>query len=178
MFYTTYCEEYYAGMGFTPKFLNELNYLLPHLSECKSVVDLGAGTGRSVQLLTEVGFKAFGIDSSPPAVQLAQTAGILVTYGDVRSTNIPDESFDAAISVHVLEHIKDFKAVIAESVRLSSKVAAHLVPLGKRDDPTHHHLFNSIRDVYIPIVNRTIRQFTHKRIDGKCFGILTLGKKS
>ncbi len=81
--YTTYCEEYYNGTGFHPKALDEYGYLIHHLDDCDSVVDLGAGIGWGVQLLNESGFQAHGIDSSPSAVRIAQKLSIPVIRGDI-----------------------------------------------------------------------------------------------
>jgi SAM-dependent methyltransferase len=71
------------------------------------VLDSGCGNGISVELLTDAGMDAWGIDSS--ALRKWQwrqrKERRRLALGDARTLPFPDEFFDAVISSGVLEHI-------------------------------------------------------------------------
>jgi len=71
------------------------------------VLDIGAGQGELVRLLTADGFAARGIDISPEQVALAHAAGVAqVSLGDFRSSLASAEgAWDAVIATDVLEHL-------------------------------------------------------------------------
>jgi ubiquinone/menaquinone biosynthesis C-methylase UbiE len=63
--------------------------------------------------------------------------GIKVTNANIKNgidgTNLPyaDNSFDAAVSVAVLEHVKGMHKFLSESVRVARKLVVHWFPYGK-----------------------------------------------
>jgi ubiquinone/menaquinone biosynthesis C-methylase UbiE len=173
--YETYCTGYYQDMRITPNFWEEFKSILCHLDGCKTILDIGAGTGRATSLLKALGFKAVGIDTSPIALKLAKEHNQLVIHGDAYHTGFPDNMFDAVISLHVLEHLTNPERAIKESVRVSRKTALHVVPLGKRDDPTHIHVFKSVYDLANERFDRKLNTIERCRTDGKWYGILEFG---
>ncbi len=63
---------------------------LAGLPDGTRILDMGAGTGKTLAILHDCGFKALGIDIEP--------RGWGVERGDLLNTDFPDESFDAVLS--------------------------------------------------------------------------------
>ncbi len=119
----TYYETYWSPTGFNPK-----GYIKPpletlfrrHLSPGNRCLDLGCGDGRTCGTwLTNRGYTYVGVDVSETAVRSAQQAGLdAVRIDDAAQLPFADGSFDAVISVEVLEHLFDPKAAAAEMFRV------------------------------------------------------------
>ena len=171
----TYCEEYYANVhNMTPKFTEELDAILPYLEGCRSALDMGCGTGRTLPIYESLGMCAVGIDTSLAAHHIADVHGRVVIDQNACCTWMPSKSFDAVVSLHLLEHLKEPQEALKESVRLSSKVAVHLIPLGFRVDPTHEHNFETIPELLVQKFGRRAEWFEACREDSKRFGVIVL----
>ena len=88
--------------------------------EPTSIVDLGAGEGRHVRVLRELGHNAFGIDGSPGIEQL--TEGLVQTLDLSVKGAIREPMADWAICIEVGEHVpreceEAFIANVAASAR-------------------------------------------------------------
>ncbi len=88
------------------------------------LLDIGTGTGRLLELLSEHADEAIGIDRSPEMLRLAR--GKLTTSGnqsaevrqaDMRALPFQDQRFDTVTLHHVLHFADDPAAVIAEAGR-------------------------------------------------------------
>lgn len=75
------------------------------------LLEVGAGTGKLLDELGEVpGLTCVGIDVSASSVQAARARGLDVreaAFADIDSVLGPDETFDAIVMSHVLEHVED-----------------------------------------------------------------------
>jgi SAM-dependent methyltransferase len=69
------------------------------------VLDVGCGTGALVYRLQELGWEASGVEIDPGAVEAARGLGLDVRLGTLEQAGYPDDYFDMATVVHVLEHI-------------------------------------------------------------------------
>lgn len=86
------------------------------------VLDLGCGPGfYCLELLQEVGPDGYvvGLDSSPQMLALAERRcqghdNVELHEADATSLPVEDESFDAALTVQVLEYVADVPAALAE----------------------------------------------------------------
>lgn len=86
------------------------------------VLDVGCGPGFFVaELLDDVGSSGsvVGVDSSGPmlsaaARRVAGHANVALREADATALPVDDESFDAALSVQVLEYVSDVAAALAE----------------------------------------------------------------
>ena len=89
------------------------------------ILDVGCGPGfYCLELAEEVGDQGavVGIDSSEPMLSLAQRrceglGQVGFKKGDALSLPVEDESFDAALSVQVLEYVPDATAALGEILR-------------------------------------------------------------
>jgi len=77
------------------------------------ILDWGCGNGHFSLFLVEHGFKAhvFSLDGPPPALEALGSERCEFRRGDKREPTAlpyPDGSFDAVVSVGVLEHVREF----------------------------------------------------------------------
>src|SRR5262245_26032117 len=71
-----------------------------------TVLEAGAGVGQWVRWLEGRGYRATGIEISPATVAMARAHwnGLDLRVGDAARMEFPDASFDAALSLGVVEH--------------------------------------------------------------------------
>lgn len=82
------------------------------------VLDVGCGVGQVVARLLSQGFEAHGVEVSEPNVQRARQISENCRLYDGRHLPYPDDYFDAAGALNVLEHVEQPEAFIAEVVRV------------------------------------------------------------
>lgn len=80
-----------------------------HLSECKSIIDVGCGNNSPLKLF-DGKYTTLGIDGYKPAIDESKRASIHDKYvvGDIRRLDkfVGIKSYDAAIALDVIEHLK------------------------------------------------------------------------
>ena len=69
-------------------------------------LDVGCGTGFSMQVLKDAGFDAQGIDISKDMVKIAISKGFNATYGSFMELPFDDKSFDIIISISALQWVQ------------------------------------------------------------------------
>jgi SAM-dependent methyltransferase len=79
------------------------------------VLDFGCNYGHTTRLLQDWKFKASGTDISEEAIKYGRSIGISNIFLDSEKSFLPN-SFDAVISLDVLEHIEDDKNAFAHIV--------------------------------------------------------------
>jgi len=88
------------------------------------LLDIGCGGGVLAEEFAALGCQVTGIDISPRSIAVAQAhaamSGLSIDYrvGDGTSLPFKLESFDAVSCCDMLEHIQDWKQVIAEAGRV------------------------------------------------------------
>jgi SAM-dependent methyltransferase len=97
--------------------------LKPDLTGGKAL-DVGCGVGQVVARLTEAGFQAYGVDVSEPSVARAKKFCERCQVYDGKRLPFPDNYFDSAGALNVLEHVDEPEAFLQEVVRV-------VVPGGK-----------------------------------------------
>jgi 2-polyprenyl-6-hydroxyphenyl methylase/3-demethylubiquinone-9 3-methyltransferase len=107
-----------------PYFKNVLvKYYSQDLSKVR-LLDVGCGGGVLTEEFATLGCRVTGIDVSPRSIAVAQThaarSGFSIDYRVGSGTSLPfeDSSFEAVSCCDVLEHIQDWKHVIAEAGRV------------------------------------------------------------
>lgn len=110
------------------------------------VLDAGCGSGRNMIELSDLG-TVTGIELSETSVALARQrdAGEIVA-GSVLEMPFPDDSFDLAVSLDVIEHLDDDLAALRELRRTVAPGGALLVTVpayqwlwSGHDEINHHH---------------------------------------
>jgi SAM-dependent methyltransferase len=98
----------------------QLGVLLHPWKDGGSLLDVGCGSGRYLDLMRALGWRTFGVDISQEAVAVAQEAlGVDARAGDLAQMVLPADSFDAVSLSHTLEHVADPSALLAEVKRVT-----------------------------------------------------------
>lgn len=83
------------------------------------VLDVGCGSGEELVRLRRLGWQVEGVDFDLPAVETARrNYGLDVKLGTLEAQHYPDDSFDAVILSHIIEHVHDPVALLAECRRI------------------------------------------------------------
>jgi len=123
------------------------------------VLDVGSGFGFFLRALEEAGYEPYGLEVSEYARDRAKeyTSATIVTQSAARAFPFEDGYFDAITMFDVIEHIADYRSMLAECKRtlrpggriLVATPSAHSIArllLGRRwswhKDPTHVHMFS------------------------------------
>lgn len=93
-----------------------------------SVVDVGCGTGALAEWLENRGYDVLGIEYSSAGVEKTEEKDVDVRQGDIRNLNLKDNSFDTAVSQHVIEHIDSDAKALAELARVAEEKVVSVVP--------------------------------------------------
>jgi ArsR family transcriptional regulator len=90
-----------------------------------SLLDLGTGTGRMLELLAPLYRRAVGIDASPSMLAVARAnldragiANVQVRLGDIYNLPLPREAFDVVTIHQVLHYLDDPERALAEAARV------------------------------------------------------------
>jgi ubiquinone/menaquinone biosynthesis C-methylase UbiE len=119
--YNVFASEFSATRPF---FWRELEYLKKYVFRGDSVLDIGCGNGRLVDLLGDTDIEYTGVDFSKELIAIAQsTRGTKGTFlkADALALPFEDSSFDVVYSVAVLHHIpsqENRKQFVREAFRV------------------------------------------------------------
>jgi SAM-dependent methyltransferase len=96
-------------------------FLSPSMVDGSRVLDLGCGAGHFTRAMTVAGASAIGVDANYEIVQLARTFAspglVQFNVGSVESLPYRDASFDAALSISVLQYV-DWRTAIRDCRRV------------------------------------------------------------
>lgn len=82
------------------------------------VLDVGCGNGRFLTTMRTLGWEVQGVEFSEAGVNAARMSGLSVHHGDLASAAFADGSFDLITARHVIEHIPEAQAFMAELARV------------------------------------------------------------
>jgi SAM-dependent methyltransferase len=82
------------------------------------LLDVGCSTGDIAAVFAKHGWDAYGVEPSEVAARHARDCGVDVHHGTLDDAPWADDSFDAVIFNHSLEHIDDPAAALARAARL------------------------------------------------------------
>ncbi len=117
--YDAWAKKYDDTRGASPSVLRPLLETLgpPH---ARSLLDIGGGTGNYAETLSEAGFSVTLCDYSPAMARraFAKLNGARVAVADAAHLPFREARFDCAVSVNVLGHVADWKAMLREAFRV------------------------------------------------------------
>lgn len=105
------------------------------------VLELGVGTGRIAHPLAAAGCRVTGVDLSAEMLRVARASGeaaqivrpLQVVRGDIAALPFADGAFDAALAVHVLHLVPDWRGALADAMRTLRPGGAFLLGRDWRD---------------------------------------------
>jgi len=97
----------------------EIMYL--HASNRGRLLDVGCGAGEFLVRMRNLGWEVQGVEVDPNAARVAREHGLRVFVGQLRQTPVPACSLDVITLNHVIEHVYDPIAMLAECRRLLVK---------------------------------------------------------
>lgn len=124
-----YPDEYYGDPG-TAKFSGVIEWLvravgarhvrffLDGLAPGARVLDVGCGRGVLLREIADRGYEAHGVEVSEAAARGADSRARIRIAPRLAEAGHPDAHFDEVIVWHVLEHLRDPRATIAEIHRI------------------------------------------------------------
>jgi ubiquinone/menaquinone biosynthesis C-methylase UbiE len=98
-----------------PGHLRKVDRLMP-LAPRDRVLEEGCGQGHLTRRLAERGIDVVGIDANPRAPEVAETERVI--HMSAEALDFDDESFDAIVSIHAIEHIPPLEEAMKEMVRV------------------------------------------------------------
>lgn len=84
----------------------------------KNILDVGCGTGLSMEYFCEHGAIVKGVDITFSSIQYVNKMGLLAVQGDARNLPYKDNSFDIVYSIGVIEHFDETHQALEEQVRV------------------------------------------------------------
>jgi SAM-dependent methyltransferase len=103
-------------------------------------LDVGCGAGQEMLRLAGRGWIVKGLDPDLSAVEAARSRGLEVSHGTLSDGHFPDGYFDLVLMSHVLEHLRDIGAAVAEVHRIL-KPGGRLVALTPNGRSWGHRTF-------------------------------------
>lgn len=83
-----------------------------------TLLDVGCGNGRYLSTMRALGWKVQGVELSENGVKVCQASRLEVHHGDLASAAFPNASFELITVRHVIEHVPDPRAFMAELARI------------------------------------------------------------
>jgi 2-polyprenyl-3-methyl-5-hydroxy-6-metoxy-1,4-benzoquinol methylase len=106
-----YADQVTSAHGYSPKMLEHRrqqahDFVTQFHLQGKKAIEVGCGDGHFMELLEEMGVEAFGVEPSAKSAELGIKKGLKIQPGYLRKNSLlKDASFDAFVTMHVLEHI-------------------------------------------------------------------------
>ncbi len=130
---TLLSHEYGYGYASNP-WLRYIAYLHPAWKDAQAanifytpykpkglLLDVGCGNGSSMQMMARIGWQVVGTDFDKEAVKEAKSKGLDVRLGELKAIAFPNQSFDAIMMNHVIEHVQDPLHLLKECRRILKK---------------------------------------------------------
>ena len=90
---------------------------LPYVTDGRAL-DIGCGNGRFIRSMNSLGWRCEGVEFSETAVNVCRQAGLKVFHGELPEASFADASFDLVTARHLVEHVPDPTALVAEIERI------------------------------------------------------------
>lgn len=88
--------------------------------DCRTILDIGIGTGRFAQYFNNKGFAVVGIDVSLSMMKQARDKGVRdLVRADAHHMPFRDQSFDGALMIHMIHLARDWIKVVHEIGRVT-----------------------------------------------------------
>jgi len=105
------------------------------------LLDVGCGNGDRLFLLKSLGWEVEGVDFDQSAVDVASSKGLSVYTGELEAQKFSENSYDAIILNHLIEHVYEPVKLLQECYRVM-KPGAVLVASTPNSGSLSHRLFH------------------------------------
>ena len=128
--------------GVPPEIMRKLLSAMKEVfAGCRTILDIGTGTGRFAEYFNDSGFNVVGIDVSLAMMAKAREKRLRnLIQADAHHLPFRDRSFDGAIMIHVLHLVRDWVQVVHEIGRVTRKVIVAEVEGGEGFSPRSRYL--------------------------------------
>lgn len=103
------------------------------------LLEIGCGSGAAMQFMQKRGWTVTGLDFDEGAVDNARSKALDVRYGPLSAQEFADESFDAVVMSHVVEHVQSPVELLAECHRILRKGGRLVVLTPNAASGAHKH---------------------------------------
>ncbi|ACN17649.1 putative SAM-dependent methyltransferase [Desulforapulum autotrophicum HRM2] len=145
-FYDAWFDKACRGHAFNLEMDLLLRMLAPH--ECDRILDIGCGTGRSLEPLLSKGLHLTGVDPSTPMLDIARGRlgeKVDLHQGSAEALPFEDNAFDHAILFTSLE----FTERPAKAVEEACRVARKSVIIGVFNSHAPLNLLRRIKNIFV-----------------------------
>ena len=113
------CYAFTVGLTPIARQRRELKYMFLNSAKPGRLLEIGCGDGSRLAMFRDAGWTVEGVEVDEEAAKLAsEKHRIPVRHGELHSLRYTDGHFDAVVMNHVLEHVYDPFALLAECFRL------------------------------------------------------------
>ena len=128
--------------GVPPEIMKKLlNTMKELFTGCRTILDVGIGTGRFAEYFNDSGFNIVGVDVSLSMMAKAREKRLRdLVQADAHHLPFRDRSFDGAIMIHLLHLVRDWVQVVGEVGRVTRKVIVAEVEGGEGFSPRARYL--------------------------------------
>jgi len=128
--------------GVPPEIMEKLlNTMKDLFAGCRTILDVGIGTGRFAEYFNNSGFNVVGIDVSLYMMAKAREKKLRdLVRADAHRLPFRDSTFDGAVMVHVLHLVRDWVQVVGEVGRVTGRVIVAEVEGGEGFSPRSRYL--------------------------------------
>ncbi|HVH15386.1 MAG TPA: methyltransferase domain-containing protein [Candidatus Angelobacter sp.] len=128
--------------GVPPEIMRKLLTTMKELfTGCRTILDIGMGTGRFAEYFNDSGFNVMGIDVSLSMMAKAREKKLRnLVQGDAHRLPFRDGAFDGALMIHVLHLVHDWVQVVHEVGRVTRRVIVAEVEGGEGFSPRSRYL--------------------------------------
>src|SRR3989442_1362016 len=128
--------------GLPPEILKKLlGAMKETLAGCRTILDVGIGTGRFAEYLNDSGFNVVGIDVSLSMMAKAREKQLQnLVQADAHHLPFRDQSFDGAIMIHILHLVRNWAEVVGEVGRVTRNVIVADIEGGEGFSPRSRYV--------------------------------------
>lgn len=125
------------------------------------LLEIGCGSGATLQSMQQKDWQVTGLDFDENAVSNARSKGLDVRHGQLSEQGFADESFDAVVMSHVIEHVPAPDQLLAECHRILKRDGGLVVITPNADSLLHRRYARHWRGLEPP---RHLQIFTLKSL--------------
>lgn len=125
------------------------------------LLEIGCGSGSALQFMQQKGWYVIGLDFDDGAVNNARSKGLDVRHGQLSAQAFADQTFDAVVMSHVIEHVPSPIELLAECRRILKKEGVLVALTPNAESRGHRRYGRNWRGLEAP---RHLQIFTSKSL--------------